>query len=723
MNVDLFEKLMEIRNTIIFFDKDTKKYTYKLAMFDNTSMAKDAIVGSPFRYFEAVPQKRASKRKQNNTMAFDPYRDTLFDYPLIVKNVLHSDLDALDELNYHLTVQVPCCGMNCWHCYNDKKVCEAGFLEITVPTKPWSAEDILKSFADCRRSRQLPGHTYNILRVSGGEPFLIPELIGELLELMGDKSAPDHADYPKALWTETNLVTWATDSNGNSIVSEACKEAKDKNGLDLTDIFARHKDKLVIHPCFHGLTDKNIEQCTGTHGLNFDDLIKGFTCLHEFVPNQDLHLYPTFIREACDPNGVEKLFKRLWEVDECYPMKVAIVSVDYYGPIRERFEQRRTRFECYSKSASLKRWNWLLRKHYGLYYGQILRPLAEAVSSQLPKAKPMRKDILPAYQPLLILVKSTARKEYRQELLTILAAPPNTEIVATYDNEHVEPVVLDWLKARFKEEELDNLNEKALIVYGNAEAHENQVSYLPLRRAVVRGVDITERLLHIRMTLENYIVPKAQSLKESEELLLRFKRSMLDYFGSSTLLKAPGIRWVLLGEEALLQNWDSHRKECFESLGNIKGACFDVLELRQGWDRLLDIIKSLGDLQDLRKRGIFLQLLPSDGQSPRVVQLKEGDMAKYELRYYIPDFSDYDKDDSLKPDRTIKITTAATPLTIQGYQPKPLSKYGEMDFQIICNDTEDAVPAQLIVESKNQSCNCPTVQLEFSLKKAEASDS
>lgn len=728
MKTRLLEELLRIRDTILSFDKDNKKYTYRLSQFDNTSMAKDCIVDTPFRYWESVPQKKTSKRKQNNTMAFDPYTDTLFDYPLVVKTVLNSSLNALDELNFHLVVQVPACGMDCWHCYNDKRVCEAGFLETTIPIKPWSAKEILNKFVDCRRFRQLPGHKYNILRISGGEPFLIPELIAELLELMGNENAPDYADYPKALWTETNLVTWTEDEKGNSVVTKACEDAKARNGLDIQKTFTKYRDKLIIHPCFHGLTDKNIKECSIPTDLNFDpnltfeDLVRGFNNLHNFILDPPLHLYPTFIGEACDPNGVERLFRRLWEVDECYPLKVAIISVDYYGPVRERFEQRRTRFECYSRNASLKRWNELLRKSYGLYYAQILRPLAEAVSSQLPKVEPRHEDVLPEYQPLLILVKSTGRKEYRQELLTILAGPPNTEIITTYDTDHVEPVVLEWLKARFKEEELDNLNEKALIVYGDARAHEEKVSYLPMREAIVCGVEITARLIHIKMTLGNYVLPKREILKKPEELLLGFKHRLLDYFGTSTLLKPPGIRWVLLGEEALLKDWDCDNNECFESLGGIAGPNFNDRELRDGWDQMLDIIKSLGDLEDLRRRGIFLQLLPSDGQSPTVISLKEGDMVKFQLRYYIPDFPDYDEDDSLRPVRTLKIASAETPLTVQGYQSKALSKYGELNFQVICNKAEDGVPGQLIIESENQSCDCPRLQLEFSLKKVNASD-
>ena len=711
MDKNLFEKLVKIRNTIISTSNNTTKY--KLAQFDNSSMAKDLIEGTPFRFFEAVPQNRDSKRKQNNTTSFDQYRDTLFDYPIVVKNILNSNMNALDELNFHLTVQIPYCGMDCWHCYNDKQVCKAGFLEMkTATTKEWDAKSILESFASCRRSRQLPGHKYNILRISGGEPFLAPELIAELLELIGNNT-DDY--YPKVLWTETNLVTWAPDPKGNSIVKLACAEAKKKQGLDIKNIFTKYRDKLIIHPCFHGLTDENIKQCIHTPGITFDDLIKGFTHLHSFLPESPLHLYPTFIGEACDPNGVENLFHELYKIDKSYPLKVAIISVDKYGPIKERFEQRKDDLKCYGKNASLKRWNKLLNKHYGLYYGQIPRPLAKAVSLEFPE-KVSNKEMLPKYDPQLIIVKSIARKEYHQELLTILAAPPNSEIVATYDMNHVEPIVLDWYKAKSKGEESER---KAIIVYGDANAREDKISYLPIRRAIIKGVETTERLIHIKMLLEDYLVPNADGQEECEKLLRGFKKDMFDYFGRSALLSSsPETRWVLLGEEALLRSWDGKNKEYFKSIGKVvNGNNFNDSELRNGWDRLLNTIKNVKDLEQFRQNCIFLQLLPNNYEYSTIVHLKEGDMMGYKLRYYIPDFPYYDKDPNLNSSRTVKIHGTSSQLIIQGYNPRPLSKYGELDFEVVCNESENKIPAQLIIESENQSCECPALLLKFLLKK------
>lgn len=107
-------------------------------------------------------------------MAFDPYLDTLFDYPSIVKRTLASPLDAIKNFNWHLTVQVPYCRFNCWHCYNPKGVCQTGHNigKVVGETKAYTVQEILDQFVQIRKEAESSGERINVLRVSGGEPFL-----------------------------------------------------------------------------------------------------------------------------------------------------------------------------------------------------------------------------------------------------------------------------------------------------------------------------------------------------------------------------------------------------------------------------------------------------------------------------------------------------------------------------------------------------------------------
>ena len=262
MENKLLERLKNVRNSILSLDQITNERKYHLVDFDKTYMDKNALPGTPFRCFESVPVGRPSKRKQNDDMSFDPYVDTLFDYPLIVRRIMGDEFynifnevtlkngsnlkmsEDIKYLNYHLTVQLPFCGMDCWHCYNEKITCSAGYHNQEVEkikgaedNKYWNAENILKIFAACRKQGKLEGKEYNVLRVSGGEPFLVPELIAELLEKI---STTKNEYYPKFIWTETNLVSWSENEEKISIVDIACQEAKE-TGLDIKGIFLKNR--------------------------------------------------------------------------------------------------------------------------------------------------------------------------------------------------------------------------------------------------------------------------------------------------------------------------------------------------------------------------------------------------------------------------------------------------------------------------------------------------
>ncbi len=117
MKPALYERLLNARNQIVHRDAAGVR-SYDLARFDQTYMQPMNVPGTPFRLFETVPQAKHSKRQQNNSNHFDPYVDTLFDYPLVVRSITGRSEPSIPSFNYHLTIHVPYCGMSCWHCYN-----------------------------------------------------------------------------------------------------------------------------------------------------------------------------------------------------------------------------------------------------------------------------------------------------------------------------------------------------------------------------------------------------------------------------------------------------------------------------------------------------------------------------------------------------------------------------------------------------------------------------
>lgn len=729
MKPEILDQLLKAHEKCVGLDGDL--LTFDLVTFKSNDM-QGAIAGTPFRKFESVPQKRESKRKQNDTMSFDPYLDTLFDYPSVVKRNLGSPLEAIKYFNWHLTLQIPYCRFDCWHCYNPKDVCQTGEHLGTVigDIKRYKVPDILAEFARLRREAASRGEHLNILRVSGGEPFLAPELIVELLEKI---SVSPGTDYPSLIWTETNLATWAKTPDGDSLISKVEDEYRKRTNKKLTEILRTHADRIVVHPCFHGLSDANLAQCTGIEpgALQFKDLAEGFRTLHGL----QLRLYPTIISEASDPDHVEDLFNELYGICPTYPLKLALIPLDYYPPTIECCKGRIGTAALYSRFACQQRWQKLLRRYYGVDYAQVPRPFVQGVT-EFPKPTEAaagngvrREDNAAAkYDPLLILLKSDLRPEYRQELLTILAAPEGTRIRESYDVRHIEPSLLGRLSA--ETETFCRLCPKVLLSY--ASKQQAKLTCIPLREAKLLRIDRTKSLVSFEVVLGPYVMPDVDPLTsntgdQAKDCVNAFGQRMTEYFGAAnTLGKAGRSAWVLLGERELLKG--ARASLSFRPLAKGEG---------NGWGTIVNLLATHEGAQSFFAEGnIFMRLwpqadhpAPDDGKAavdqttaPFAVQLTEGDKIAYRLAFYIPRFEQY-QHEQLKEvaSRTLRIASSTPSLVVEGYQPRPLPKYGEIEFVVRCSKLENGIPAQLVIEAENQSCYCPRIQLDFQLKKERPS--
>jgi len=262
---------------------------------------------------------------------------------------------------------------------------------------------------------------------------------------------------------------------------------------------------------------------------------------------------------------------------------------------------------------------------------------------------------------------------------------------------------------------------KGIVVYTDANTCENAPSHVPLREVHVTKLEITERLVHIEMVLGEYLVPEGRKYEDRENSLRKFKERLLDYYGTRNLTSRAEASWVLLGERSLLFDDD---RPLFRNMGHVSTNSFDCAELSSAWDELLDLLTKLKESAPLCKNSIFLQLLPDFepevvGDAELGMSLHEGDIAPFHIRHYIHNFEIYDKDAKLRGGRTLRIASPDSKLRVANYSPKPLPKYGELSFQVVCDEIEKDIPSVLTIESTNQSCDCPSWQLNFSLKKKQ----
>jgi hypothetical protein len=227
------------------------------------------------------------------------------------------------------------------------------------------------------------------------------------------------------------------------------------------------------------------------------------------------------------------------------------------------------------------------------------------------------------------------------------------------------------------------------------------------------------------MVLGPYMMPMVETpgtdvANEGKECVNALGLGMMEYFGvAHTLGKAGKSAWVLLGEEALLQG--RGEAPLFRPLAKGEG---------NGWGTIVNLLATHeGAKPFFGEPNIFLRLQSQPGvpgsdstheTPPYGVQLTEGDKVAYRLSFYIPQFERYQggqQKDGMNAARTLRIESSTPSLVVEGYQVRPLPKYGEIEFVIRCSKLENDIPAQVIIAASDQSCYCPRIQLEFQLKK------
>lgn len=246
-----------------------------------------------------------------------------------------------------------------------------------------------------------------------------------------------------------------------------------------------------------------------------------------------------------------------------------------------------------------------------------------------------------------------------------------------------------------------------LMVYTNPDSTDEQSRYLPLRWGTLEKIHVTDQIVQFKIRLEELITISESNLNKNETFLKGFSQNMREYFGNRTLLERPTMKWVLLGEQFYLMKRDAP----------------PGITMENAWDSLLSIIQK-GGFYELKEKDVFLQVsnlskstIPKNG-----IGLKEGEKTEFQIRYYIPDFDYYAKNPDLNDSRSLTISTSNETISIQGYECKPLSKYDEIHFSVICGAVSQSQKVTVVVESKIGSPYFPRVEIPFELKKANASD-
>lgn len=372
---NLVRQTKELSNNVRRTNTDGIKEYLIISDFGSSSVASEpGFIKQYFRIFTPVKSYKGRKLNSIYGDVFNPFKDTLMDYPTIVQYKL-GKVGTSDWGNYNrlVSLHISRCPLNCWHCYIEeclksdcdictvKNLCDQSIKIKKGIKEDWfSAGKIVDAFAEQRNLDKEKGLLSNILRITGGEPFLIPELLSEILEEL--KGRQLHKEV--FLWTETNLIPLVVQDNDATLVSD-----------ELLNKLAAY-DNFCVHPCFHGLNEDNFKEVTGQEIDDFNLLLNAFKRLLD----AGIDIYPTFGSNMNFPEDVERFYNKISEIDELLPLRFCLIEYDLdYNPIKWRRKNipnfANKHEKVYDRFQVIERWDELLRKNTGYKYGDIPRHL------------------------------------------------------------------------------------------------------------------------------------------------------------------------------------------------------------------------------------------------------------------------------------------------------------------------------------------------------------
>lgn len=414
--------------------------------------------------------------------AFDPLSDWLMDFATIAAaGIGRTDWENFRRL---VLIHVGKCTSRCWYCYNDawdKEKAKCVFGERT-------AREIIEYFKlQQDRDAKRDGWECNVLRLSGGEPFLQPELVEDLAkEIANEKDI--------FFWVDTNLIPIA-------------RKMKEKEIDAALEALKKLKGRTAIHACFHGATDEKIKEITGTD-ISVEELLVAYQTLKE----KNIPLYPRLNPCVCTPDEAERFFLKLYKVDKVAPAKLYLGPVElYYTGTRDRMievneDPRRVRAHLHAAPATIFWWNEMMRLAYGVGYGVVPRHLCDHLinrayantPSELVSKLESEKEKRPNYE-FVFSSKGFSRENYALKVLEALALPSGAHMTMELEGKYVEPNLF-----RFAEFFKDTLKGKDVLIVATHYKDRGRYHLTALRWAKLLDFRVNPAAVHLEVEVLDY---------------------------------------------------------------------------------------------------------------------------------------------------------------------------------------------------------------------------
>jgi len=249
------------------------------------------------------------------------------------------------ECNAVFLGQINGCNLQCWQCYVDDKNKSAN----PEYGKFFSAEEILTQFLIESRKAQFltdSDKKLNILRISGGEPFLVPEFIVWMIEAV-EKFGLEDFIY---LWVDTNLTT------GGFYWKYLSEKQREK---------IRNFKNIGFMGCYKGYDEESFTKTCGAA----PEFFKNQFIMHRRLIEEGLDVYSyLYLLTYSEKNLKERIIgfiNRLQkEVDEYAPLRLTTPDVKKYSPTEMRLTpERELAFELQYQAIEI--WKKEMKRRFG----------------------------------------------------------------------------------------------------------------------------------------------------------------------------------------------------------------------------------------------------------------------------------------------------------------------------------------------------------------------
>ena len=228
------------------------------------------------------------------------------------------------ECNAVFLGQINGCNLRCWQCYVDDRNNSAN----PEYGKFFSAEEILIQFLIESRKAQFltdSDRKLNILRISGGDPFLVPEIIVWMIEAVQNFGLEDFI----YLWVDTNLTVG--DFYWKYLSDEQRTKIRNFKNIGFMGCYKGYDEESFTKTC--GAAPKFLQEQFKTHRRLIEEGLDVYTYLYPLTYSEP------YLREKII-GFMNKLQK---EINKYAPLRLTTPCVKKYSPTEMRLTPERER--------------------------------------------------------------------------------------------------------------------------------------------------------------------------------------------------------------------------------------------------------------------------------------------------------------------------------------------------------------------------------------------